>query len=224
VGPGREFKTIADALASSRPGDTVSVAPGRYRERVRLEEGVTLVGAPGKTVLAPATDGSGALAAVVIEGLGSGRVADLSIEAAEPGALDYGIVIHSSSVAVENVEIRGARVAAIAFDGPSAPTIVACNLHDNPGAGIVVRGNAAPRILGNRVVDNGRSSAAAPGIDLDLVAHGRLVGNVIVGNGAEGVRGVRAEDRASVLESNVFAVAGKTNRRGAVRAAAEGAP
>src|SRR5262249_28440475 len=42
VGPGAPYAAIGDALANASPGDTVSVAPGIYREQVRLEQGVTL--------------------------------------------------------------------------------------------------------------------------------------------------------------------------------------
>lgn len=220
VGPGREFRTIADALASSRPGDTVSVAAGRYREQVRLEEGVTLLGVPGQTILTPAADGSGAPAALVIEGLASGRVSGLSIEPAAPGTLDYGVIVRSSNVTIDDVDIRGARLAAIAIEGGGAPTVIACHLHNNPGAGVVVRGDAAPSIAGNRIVQNGHAPGElAPGIELEATARARIAGNIIAGNAAEGVRGAGPDTRSTVLESNVFTAFGESNGRGAVRGA-----
>lgn len=219
VGPGLEFRTIGDALAASRPGDTVLVAPGRYREQVRLEEGVTLMGAvPGQAVIEPPGDATGPVAALVIEGLSGGRVQGLAIAPPAGAALDYGIVIRDASATVEDVDVRGARVAGVAIEGTGAPALLASVVHHNPGAGIVVRGRATPRILHNRITDNGDGATPlAPGIDVEHGARPRIENNVIAGNAAEGVRG--AGTRA-LLETNVFEAFGKSNHVGATRAAA----
>ena len=225
VGTGRAFRTIGDALAAARPGDTVAVHPGRYREQVRLEEGVTLMAwEPGRAVIEPLPPGEGAgpVAALVAEGIGAGRVSGLVI-AGGPGApIDYGLVIRRSAVTVENVEVRGARVAGVSIEDAGAAALLASHVHDNPGAGIVVRGAGSPLVLHNRVLDNGRGHPRAPGIDVESGARPRVVGNVIAGNGAEGVRGLAA--RSPLLEANVFAAFGKTNGLGAVGRARAGGP
>src|ERR1700722_8201762 len=52
-------RTIADALRAAGPGDTVLVAPGEYRENVRLLRRVALLAehGPGTVVLLPGPDG-----------------------------------------------------------------------------------------------------------------------------------------------------------------------
>lgn len=50
VGPSGPYRTIGDALAAARPGDTVRVAPGIYRERPVVQRPVVLLGAPGAVI------------------------------------------------------------------------------------------------------------------------------------------------------------------------------
>ncbi len=223
VGAGRAFRTIGDALAAARPGDTIAVHPGRYREQVRLEEGVTLMAAvPGRAVIEPLppSDGSGPVAALVAEGIGAGRVSGLVIAGRTGAPIDYGVVIRRAAVTVENVEVRGAKVAGVSIEG--AAVLLASYVHDNPGAGIVVRGAGTPLVLNNRVLDNGRGNPLAPGIDVEPGARPRIAGNVIAGNGAEGVRGLSA--RSPLLEANLFEAFGKTNGLGATGPARGGGP
>lgn len=42
-----DYKTIQAAIDAAQPGDTISVAPGRYQERVRLKPGIILRSAGG---------------------------------------------------------------------------------------------------------------------------------------------------------------------------------
>lgn len=192
VGPGRAFRTIGDALAAARPGDTVLVHPGRYRETVRLEAAVTLVAAtPGAAVIEPRTgdEGSGPLAAIVAEDIGSGRVAGLAVAPGPGGALDFGIVIRRAAISAENLDLRGARSAGVVIEEAPGAVLVGSHVHDNPGAGIVVRGAGSPLLVHNRVSGNGHGAPPAPGIDLVGGARPRLVRNVIAGNGGPAVRG-----------------------------------
>jgi PPM family protein phosphatase len=225
VGEGRAFRTIGDALAAARPGDTIAVHPGRYREQVRLEEGVTLMASePGRAVIEPLPpgDGSGPVAALVAEGIGAGRVSGLAIAAAAGAPIDYGLVIRRSAVTVENVDVRGARVAGVSIEDAGGATLLASHVHDNPGAGIAVRGLGTPLVLNNRVIDNGHGQPRAPGIDVEPRSQPRIVGNVIVGNGAQGVRGLAA--RSPLLQANVFEAFGKANGLGATGRARAGGP
>ena len=160
VGAGRAYRTIGDALAAARPGDTVAVHPGRYREQVRLEEGVALESVvPGRAVLTPLPpgDGAGPVAALVAEGIGSGRVSGLAIVGEPQAPVDYGVVIRRSAVTIENVEVRGAKVAGISIEDSGRAAVLACHVHDNEGEGLVVRG-AKPLLVQNRVENNGRAS------------------------------------------------------------------
>ena len=218
VGVGRTFRTIGDALAAARPGDTVAVHPGRYREQVRLEEGVTLMAwVPGRASIEPLPPGEGAgpVAALVAEGLGSGRVSGLVIAGGGGAPVDYGLVIRRSAVTAENVEVRGARVAGVSIENAPGAALVASHVHDNPGAGIAVRGNGSPLVMGNRVLNNGHGKPTAPGIEVGAGARPRVAGNVIAGNGGEAVRGV--PPRSPLLEDNVFEAPARTRAAGSAR-------
>jgi PPM family protein phosphatase len=162
VGPGRAFHTITDALAAARAGDTIAVHPGRYREQVRLEDGVTLLAvSPGRAVIEPPppADGASPVAALVAEGIGTGRVTGLVIAGGAEAPIDYGIVVRRSAVSIENVEVRGAKVAGVSLEDAPGSALIASWVHDNPGAGIVVRG-AKPLLVQNRVSGNGRDGVA----------------------------------------------------------------
>jgi serine/threonine protein phosphatase PrpC/serine/threonine protein kinase len=55
------FATIGEALAQARPGETIEVAPGQYRERIALRSGVSLVSRTprGATLLPPPPEPAG---------------------------------------------------------------------------------------------------------------------------------------------------------------------
>lgn len=166
VGPGRAFRTIGDALAAARPGDTVAVHPGRYAEAVRLEDGVTLMSViPGGARIAapPPADGSSPVAALVAEGIGAGRITGFAIAGEASAPIDYGIVIRRSVVTIENVDVSGAKVAGVSIEDAAGSAVIGSHVHDNPGAGITVKGAGAPTLVQNRVEHNGDSHPARAG-------------------------------------------------------------
>jgi len=213
VGAGARFHTIGDALAAARAGDTVAVHPGHYREQVRLEDGVTLIATPpGESTIEPAApaDGAGPVAALVAEDIGAGRVSGFVIAAAPDAPIDYGLVIRRSAVTVENVEVRGARVAGVAIEDAAGAALIASRIHDNSGAGVIVRGAGAPLVLQNRIADNGRGSPPAPGIEVASPARPRIAGNVITGNAGGAVRGL--PEHSPLLDGNVTGAAAAERR------------
>ncbi len=218
VGPGLEFTGIGDALAAARPGDTVSVAPGVYREQVRLEEGVTLMSRVARqAVLAPRGEAAAPLVAIVAEGLFAGRIVGFRIAASDSGPLDIGILVRNSRIAIEDVEVSGARVAGVAFQGRGEAALRASLIHQNAGAGVTITSPAVPRLGHNLILDNGRGARRPrAGVELEGGATPVLVGNVIAGNAAEGVRGAPSAIRAALLEHNVYEAFGRANRSGAL--------
>lgn len=217
VGPGLEYTAIGDALAAAHRGDSVSVEPGVYHEQVRLEEGVTLLSrvARGAT-LSPRGEAAAPLVAVVAEGLLTGRIVGFRIAAGDGAALDIGIQVRDARIDIEDVEIMGARVAGVAFQGRSDATLRASLVHANAGAGVTIASTASPRLAHNLILENGRGGRRArAGVELEAGATPTLVGNVIARNAAEGVRGASAALRETLRESNSF--------EGFVRSGASGA-
>jgi hypothetical protein len=93
-----------------------------------------------------------------------------------------------------------------------------CYVHHNAGPGIVVGGDAAPRLLSNLIAGNGtRPGAPAAGIEVRSVAAPLLAGNRIEGNGGAGVVLPGPERIEEVFRWNSF---GAATREQAVRVAA----
>ncbi len=224
VGPGLEFGAIGDALSAARSGDTVSVAPGTYREQVRLEDGVTLMSrVPRQAVLIPRGEGSAPLVAIVAEGLSAGRIVGFKIAAGDSSPLDIGIRVRDARVAIEDVEISGARSAGVVFQGRGDASLNASLIQKNPGAGVTISRPASPRLGHNLILDNGRNARRSrAGVELEGNATPVLVGNVIAGNGAEGVRGAPPSIRAALAEDNIFEAWGRANGSGALGTSARG--
>jgi hypothetical protein len=196
------------------------VAPGVYREQVRLEQGVALVSrVPREAVLAPRSDGASPLVAIVAEGISAGSIVGIRIAPGHGEPLDIGIRVSDARIAIEDVEVTGARVAGVAFQGHGDATLLGSLIHANAGAGVTVASPAAPRLAHNLILDNGRGGRgghARAGVELERGAAATLVGNVIAGNGAEGIRGAPAALRDAILEANIFMALGRPNQAGAM--------
>jgi hypothetical protein len=204
--------TIGEALDRARPGQTIEVAPGEYREALQLREGVSLVSPVprGAVILPPA--GSG-LPAVTAQGIAGARLAGFRIAGDAQAPLQIGLRLAGSAVEVEGVEIAGATAAGVAVSDGDRSTVRYCYLHDNPGGGVLVVAPAAPRLLHNLIVRNGRPPATPvrPGVEVREGAQPELVGNRIEGNGGGGVA-LPAADRADeVFAWNSFGAAGRAD-------------
>jgi serine/threonine protein phosphatase PrpC len=207
------FATISAALQAARPGDTVVVGPGEYREQVRLRDGVTLASdAPGGATLRPVAPGP---AVITAEDLRGGRVSGLRIAGDAAAPAQIGLHVANAAIVVEDLEIAGTLAAAIEIRGPAPVTLRANHLHDNAGTGVLVRADAHVWLAHNLIVRNGRPPAdPRPGVDIEPGAMLTFVGNVITGNGAEGIRGAPEPERERIDAANVFAADGEVNDRG----------
>lgn len=205
--------TITEALLKARPGQTVLVAPGEYRETLQLRNGVRLVSEVprGAVILPPA--GSG-VPAVTAQGV-SGRVEGFRISGDAQTPLQVGLRLADSTVVVEGVEISGAQTAAIDFVGADRSTVRYSYLHDNPGGGVLVEGSSMPRLLQNLIFRNGRAAGAParPGVEVRDQARPSLIGNRIEGNGG----GVTTTSSESVDEVFLWNSFGSLNRAQAIR-------
>jgi hypothetical protein len=85
-------------------------------------------------------------------------------------------------------------------------------VHDNPGAGVLVRAGGHARLVHDVIEDNGRSAGGrAAGVELERGARAELEGNLIVGNAAAGVRGAPRRSHGALLSRNRFEHGGRSN-------------
>ncbi len=176
---------ISAALKLARPGDTVVIPQGRYRERVELREGVTLRPQFAGTVTLISPDAGPAL---IARGMDSGGVEGVWIQGALGAPPAAGIDIVDASPFISHVKITGATVG-IEVRGASTPSIAASQIMNNLGAGIRVSASAAPRIEDNLIAANGNGEPGnpKPGVEVLGRAHPVLKDNAIVDNAAEPV-------------------------------------
>jgi serine/threonine protein phosphatase PrpC len=174
AGNGAEL-TIADALAKARPGDTVEVRAGEYREPIRLKSGVAVRSqTPGAAILRAAAAGSEP--AVAADGITGARISGFRILADAEAPLAVGVVLVNSTVDVDDLEVAGAGVG-IEIRGGQV-MLRANTVRDCAGEGVLVQG-ASPWLSHNSIQRNKIGLAARDG------ARPALMGNVFEKNTVE---------------------------------------
>ena len=192
-------QSIGAALLGAAPGMELLVEPGEYREQIRLKTGVRLISrVPRGAKLRLPGGASESDAAVVAFEVSDVYFAGFRIEGDATTPLGAGIVVRNSSVTVSDVDITGARNAAIEYVGTSGGSLLASDLHDNPGAAIVVRAGASPRIAHNTFARNGLPLIFEPG------ATPRFQRNVFHGMRVDGFRGLDEAVRRDLARENWF--------------------
>jgi serine/threonine protein phosphatase PrpC len=177
---------IEKALASALPGDTIVVPPGDYLGPLLLKDRVSIVAQSSHHVIVRSDPSavSDTGIAIVARGIKEGRIKGLHLTGDDTHPLRIGLLIADSSIEAEDIEISGAQDAGLRTEGDSRPLVLGGNFHANSGPGVVVRGESAPRLVGNRIVENGRvTGAPKAGIEIDNDAHPSLLHNEILQNG-----------------------------------------
>jgi len=208
--------TIGEALQQASPGDTVEVMPGTYHEALQLRSGVALVSrVPRGAVLLP-PPGSG-VPAISAQSAVDASVEGFRIAGDAQTPLQVGIRLADSDVGIDGVEITGAQTAAIDMVESDRSEVRYSFIHDNPGNGVLIESNAAPRLIANLIAGNGRApgAPARPGVEVRDGARPDLVENRFEGNGGGGVLLPNQDRAAEVYAWNGFANAGRAE---AVRA------
>src|SRR5207237_1016471 len=104
------FRSIAEALAQARSGDTIELSAGEYRERVRLKQGVNLLSrVPYAAIIRP-PENDRRESAIIAEQVKTGRVSGLRILGDDKTPLAGGILLVDSDIEVIDSEITGAKI------------------------------------------------------------------------------------------------------------------
>jgi len=174
----RPGESINAAIRRASSGEEVLVEPGEYRERLELKSGVNVVSrVPRGASLRLPGDASETDRAVVAFDVIDAGLSGFKIlgDAATP--LGTGIVVRDAVVTLNDLEIAGAHRAAVEYIGSKGGSIVAGNFHDNPGAAIIVRHGASPRIAHNLFVRNAMSERAPGMLVIEADAHPSITAN-----------------------------------------------
>jgi len=215
--PSADFSNIGEALAKAAAGDTVTVGPGEYREAVTLKTGVQLVGS-SDSLLKPPVGAGGAWTAVTARGVTDASLSGFVIGAGPGQPLAVGLLAEASTVAVDGVEISGARDTAVDLRAGASVTLSNSLIRDNEGNGVIVRARAEPRLERNVIIHNGHGPQRRAGVVVEPGAAPVLEGNGIGGNGGDAVQGWPAATLPALAQRNVLSpVPGSTPAAAPIR-------
>ena len=207
-------ESITAAIDRARPGTVVSVEPGEYREQLRIRSGVTVRSrvSRGAALRLPGA-AADAEAAIVATDVSDVEVRGFRIigDAATP--LGTGILVQQSDVVLIDLEVLGARQAAIVFGTGAAGALIASDLHDNPGIAVDVRSGAAPRIASNHFARNATAGSAGT-IIVEPGAKPIIERNVFVGVTPQSVVIPAGTQAPAITTNNWFVPAPRPPARG----------
>ena len=204
VGP---TESITAAVQRAGQGSVVLVEPGEYRETLTLKNNVRVVSrVPRAATIRLSGTASEADAAVVAAGVTGAELAGFRIVGDAATPLGTGVLVRGSDVSIVDIEVTGAVNAAIAIDGVSLATILASDVHDNPGAALAIR-SASARIAHNVFMRNGMSERVRRSFIIDEGADPRFSGNIFHGVGHDAFGDLSDGSRAALGRDNWFAEA-----------------
>ena len=204
VGP---TESITAAVQRAGQGSVVLVEPGEYRETLTLKDNVRVVSrVPRAATIRLSGTASEADAAVVAAGVTGAELAGFRIVGDAATPLGTGVLVRGSDVSIVDIEVTGAVNAAFAIDGLSLATILASDIHDNPGAALAIR-SASARIAHNVFVRNGMSERVRRSFIIDEGADPRFSGNIFHGVGHDAFGDLSDGSRAALGRDNWFAEA-----------------
>jgi PPM family protein phosphatase len=202
VGP---TESIAAVLERAPAGSVVLVEPGEYRETLRLKDGVRIVSrVPRAATIRLSGTASEGDAAVIAAGVVGAELAGFRIVGDAATPLGTGVLIRASQTSLVDIEVTGAANAAIVVDGMSVATILASDVHDNPGAALTIRA-ATARLAHNVFMRNGTSEHVGRSFIIDEGAKPLVTGNVFQGVSRETFGDLSDGARAVLSRDNWFA-------------------
>jgi hypothetical protein len=208
-------------MAAARPGDTIVVGPGEYREQIVVTDGVNLIASPAREAIVRATMQQAIPpvlggAAIIATGAERGsRVSGFRVAGDAQAPMVVGVRAAGKTV-LDDLDVSGTLLAGVAIS--SGATVISSSvLHDNVGVALEVRGGEA-RVAHNvfarnaSLIPTGNAPPAPAGMtppptgtDVMLLDAPRVtfLGNVINGEPAQRVRGLGVDQAARFRESNI---------------------
>ena len=181
----REHKTIQAALKIAKKGDTITVAPGKYREELSLKDGVTLQGAGEKSVLKSAVKAINVTDAVITGFAMKGgtnndhfgifcRNAKVTIQDMTIWGFHHGISAEASKVTLKHNTVTNSFNVGIFVTVDSSALIEANQVTDNPGVGMIISRSDRNILLLDNTLKRNRAagiqcSDASPTIRRNLI-------------------------------------------------------
>jgi hypothetical protein len=194
VGPS---ESIASALATAQPGTEVIVEPGEYREALTLPSGVRLVSrVPRAATLRLSGAASDNAAVVSASGVTDAQFVGFRIVGDAATPMGTGIYSERADLTIVDVEISGAKNAAVEYDKGSQGALLGSDLVNNFGSALVVRAGASPRISHNWFARNASAETSPSWLIVESDTTVRFVGNVF--------EGIRPESFPQLREGNTF--------------------
>jgi PPM family protein phosphatase len=198
-------ESIAAAIESAAPGTMVSVEPGEYLERIVLKEGIRLVSrVPRAATIRLPVSVADADAGPAIVAVGKGaelRGFRIVGDAASP--LAVGIGITGTDVSILDVEVTGASTAGIEFAGGSS-TLMGSDIHDNPGAAMILRAGVNLLVINNVLTRNGMSERAPGNVVIEAGSVPVFRGNVFAGLSPDAFTTLDEAGRSALKTLNWF--------------------
>jgi len=212
-----DYRTIASAILGAKPGEIIVLRPGTYKESLRIDRDVRIVGeggrskvivegAPGRSVF-EFTAESAKLTGMTIRILGSGEIsAAIHVTGGTPIIEDCdltssaGSAVYISGVRAiptfRNCTMRNSTQNGVTVITQGRGTIQDCVIFGNAGSGVEVRTGGNPVVRGCEIRDNKGS-----GVSVWDQGQGEFIGNILRGN-AYGAWDIRRTARRVTLTGN----------------------
>ena len=168
-----QYVKICDAIAEAKPGDTVLVRAGVYKEWVKFKNGIKLIGeGKGQTIISNDTTSEHV---IFVEDCNEGIISGLSIQhGGHLGAL----YLANSSIEVSDCTISQSSASGILITRGGSPFIHDCVVESNLNHGIDVYGTRTKPVIKNNLCNQNKVN----GIFFHLGAKGEAEGNTCIQN------------------------------------------
>jgi parallel beta-helix repeat protein len=191
---GRDFRSIQAAIDAARPGTTIHVHPGIYREGLVIDKTVHIIGRGSREQITLEIDS----ADVVWFKGGDGKVANMTLRQ-QGGGEWYGIDISGGGPTVENVDVSSQSLANIAIRDGADPIVRGNRIHDGIASGVFVYDNGLGTVENNEIFAN-----AYAGIEIKTGADPVVRGNRLHDGEQSGIY-VNDNGRGTIENNEIYA-------------------